>query len=101
MKKLQDNQEASLRSPQSSFYEQLHTIQETRRQINAALDKIEQKTLKDMKDTLTKLQASSKSDVDKCIILREELNQIRDAIQDISVKIKIELSFIATRKCEE
>ncbi|KAH3749460.1 hypothetical protein DPMN_183958 [Dreissena polymorpha] len=54
-----------------------------------------------MKDTLTKLQVSSKSDIDKCIRLRGELEQLRDAIQDINDKSKLELSFIATRKCAE
>ncbi|KAH3749226.1 hypothetical protein DPMN_183719 [Dreissena polymorpha] len=101
MKKLQDSQEASIQSVQSSYDEQLRRIEETRQTINAALDTIEQKTLKEMKDTLTKLQASSKSDVDECIRLRDELTQLRDAIQDISEKSKLELSFIATRKCED
>ncbi|KAH3878488.1 hypothetical protein DPMN_002384 [Dreissena polymorpha] len=101
MKNLQDNQEASIQYVQSSYYEQLHNIQKTRGEINSALYTIEQKTLKEMKDTLTKLQASSKSDVDKCIRLRDELKQLRDAIQDIDDKSKLELSFIATRKCEE
>ncbi|KAH3749464.1 hypothetical protein DPMN_183962 [Dreissena polymorpha] len=62
---------------------------------------IEQKTLTEMKDTLTKLQVSSKSDVDKCIRLRDELKQLQDAIQDISDKSKLELSFIATQKCKD
>ncbi|KAH3749063.1 uncharacterized protein LOC127847288 [Dreissena polymorpha] len=101
IKKLQDNQEASIQYVQSSFDEQLHTIQNTRQKINSALDTIEQKTLQEMKDTLTKLQASSKSDVDKCIRLRDELKQLRDAIQDISDKSKLELSFIAIRKCKD
>ncbi|KAH3749466.1 hypothetical protein DPMN_183964 [Dreissena polymorpha] len=101
MIKLQDNQLASIQFVQSSYDEQLHTIQETRREINAALDTIEQKTLKEMKDTLTKLQASSKSDVDKCIRLRDELNQLRNAIQDISDKSGLEISVIAKRKCED
>ncbi|XP_052235084.1 uncharacterized protein LOC127847291 isoform X2 [Dreissena polymorpha] len=101
MKKLQDSQEASIQSVQSSYDEQLRRIEETRQTINAALATIEQKTLKEMKDTLTKLQASSKSDVDECIRLRDELTQLRDAIQDISDKSKLELSFIATRKCED
>ncbi|KAH3754149.1 hypothetical protein DPMN_188811 [Dreissena polymorpha] len=101
MKKLQDNQEACIKYVQNSYDEQLSRIQKTRQQINAALDAIEQKTLKEMKDTLTELQVSSKSDVDKCIRLRDELKQLRDAIQDISDKRKLELSFIATRKCED
>ncbi|KAH3754153.1 uncharacterized protein LOC127847097 [Dreissena polymorpha] len=101
MKRLQDNQDASIQYVQSSYDEQLHTIQETRREINAALDTIEQKTLKEMKETLTKLQASSKSDVDKCNRFMDELKRLRDAIHDISDKSKQELSFIATRKCKD
>ncbi|KAH3818822.1 hypothetical protein DPMN_120548 [Dreissena polymorpha] len=101
IKKNQDNKEASIQYVQSSYDEQLYTIQETRQKINSALDTIEQKTLKEMKDTLTKLQASSKIAVDKCIRLRDELQQLRDAVQDISDKSKAELSFIATRKCKD
>ncbi|XP_052283861.1 uncharacterized protein LOC127880588 isoform X1 [Dreissena polymorpha] len=97
--KLEDNQKASIQYVQSSYDEQLYTIQETRQKINSALDTIEQKTLTEMKDILTKLQTSSKIAVDKCIRLRDELQQLRDAIQDISDKSKLELSFIATRKC--
>ncbi|KAH3708314.1 E3 ubiquitin-protein ligase TRIM33-like [Dreissena polymorpha] len=101
MKKLQENQEASIQQVQISYDEQLHTILETRQKINAAFDTLEQKTRKEMKDTLVKLQSSFKSDVDKCIGLQNELKQLRDAIQDICDKSKLELSFIATRKCEE
>ncbi|KAH3825580.1 hypothetical protein DPMN_127460 [Dreissena polymorpha] len=54
-----------------------------------------------MLDTLTKLQSSTKSEADKCIRLRDELKQLRDATQDISDKSKQELCFIATRKCEK
>ncbi|KAH3749810.1 uncharacterized protein LOC127848195 [Dreissena polymorpha] len=101
MRKLQCNQEASLQYVHNSFDEQLQKIHETRRKINAALDTIEQKTLHEMKDTLTKLQASRKDDIDKYISLQDELKQLRDAIQDISDKSKLELSFIATRKCKD
>ncbi|XP_052237008.1 uncharacterized protein LOC127848538 isoform X2 [Dreissena polymorpha] len=101
MKELQDNQEASIQAVQSSYDQQLHTIHKTRQEIIAALDTIEQNTITEMKDTLTKLQAAFKSDVDKCIRLRDELKQLRDAIQDIGDKSKLELSFIATRKCKE
>ncbi|XP_052235099.1 uncharacterized protein LOC127847299 [Dreissena polymorpha] len=101
MKELQDNQEASIHYVQSSYDKQLSRIRKARREINATLDTIEQKTLKEMKDTLTKLQASIKSEADKCIRLRDELRQLRDAIQNISDKSKLELSFIATRKCED
>ncbi|KAH3701939.1 hypothetical protein DPMN_076937 [Dreissena polymorpha] len=101
LKKLQDNQEASIISVQSSYDEQLHKIQETRQKIIAALDMLEKKTLQEMKVTLTKLQASLKSDVDKCSTLRDELKQLGYAIHDISDKSKQELSFIASIKCQD
>ncbi|KAH3702504.1 hypothetical protein DPMN_077527 [Dreissena polymorpha] len=101
LKKLQDNQEASIQSVQSSYDEQLHKIQETRQKILAALDMLEKKTLREMKDTLRKLQASLKSDVDKCSTLENELKQLRDSIQVISDKSKQELSFIASIKCKD
>ncbi|XP_052248814.1 uncharacterized protein LOC127856561 isoform X1 [Dreissena polymorpha] len=99
LKKLQDNQEASIQSVQISYDEQLQKIQETRQKVLEALDVLEKKTLQEMKDNLTKLQASLKSDVDKCATLRDELKQLGDAIQDINDKSKRELSFIASIKC--
>ena len=43
LKELQDNQEASILSVQSSFDEQLHKIQDTREEIIAALNMLEKK----------------------------------------------------------
>lgn len=83
MKKLQDNHEASIRSVQSSYNKQLHRIHETRRTINEALDQIEKKTVNELKDTLTKLEAYFTGDVDKCATLRDELKRLRDAMEDI------------------
>ncbi|KAH3701629.1 hypothetical protein DPMN_076619 [Dreissena polymorpha] len=57
-----------------------------------------------MTDVLTELQAATKSDLDKCIKLLDDFKQLRDtvkAVQDISDKSKLELSFIAARKCED
>ncbi|KAH3739321.1 hypothetical protein DPMN_045971 [Dreissena polymorpha] len=101
LKKLQDNPEVSIQYVQISYDEQLHKIQETRENILAALDMLEKKTLQKMRDTLTKLQASLKSDVDKCSTLGIELKQLRDAIQDISDQSEQELSFIASIKCKD
>ncbi|XP_052237683.1 uncharacterized protein LOC127848996 [Dreissena polymorpha] len=101
LKKLQESQEAAMKSVQISYDEQLQKIQETRRKILAALDMLEKKTLQEMKDALTKLQASLKSDVDKFSTLRDELKQFGDAIQDIHDKGKQELSLIASIKCQD
>ncbi|XP_052214273.1 uncharacterized protein LOC127832681 isoform X2 [Dreissena polymorpha] len=101
IKNLQDQQETCIQSVQSSYDEQLQKIQETRKQINAALDLLEKNTLKEMKETLTKLQASLRGDIDKCASLQGELKQLCDAIQDISDKSMLELSFVASIKCQE
>ncbi|KAH3886066.1 hypothetical protein DPMN_010067 [Dreissena polymorpha] len=63
-----------------------------RKLIHAALNLLEKKTLHEMKDILTKLQAFLKSDFDKYANLRAELKQLGDAIQDICDKSKQELS---------
>ncbi|KAH3701950.1 uncharacterized protein LOC127861057 [Dreissena polymorpha] len=101
LKKIQNIQEANIQSVRISYYEQLHKIQETRHKILAALDMLEKKTLQEMKDTLTKLQAPLKSDVDKCSTLQDELKQLGDAIQDISDKSKQELSLLACIKSKD
>ncbi|KAH3702827.1 uncharacterized protein LOC127860666 [Dreissena polymorpha] len=98
---LQNNQESSIRSVQSSFEEQLHKIQESREKIIAALSMLEKKTLTEMKDKLTQLQALLKGDRDECATFRDEFKQLRDAIQDVSDKGKQELSFIASFKCKD
>ncbi|XP_052232019.1 uncharacterized protein LOC127845245 isoform X4 [Dreissena polymorpha] len=100
LNELRENQEASIQFVQCSFEEQLHKIQESREKIIAALNILEIKTLTEMKDTLTKLQASLKSDVDKCATFEDELKQFRDAIEEIRDKDKHELSHIANIKCK-
>ncbi|XP_052255908.1 uncharacterized protein LOC127861445 isoform X2 [Dreissena polymorpha] len=101
LKQLQDNKFASIRAGQNSYEDQVQKILETRRKIIEALDHIEKKTLTEMKDTYTKLQSSLKGDVDKCATLRDELKQLRDAMQEICDKSNLSLSFIASRKFQD
>ncbi|XP_052252983.1 uncharacterized protein LOC127859520 [Dreissena polymorpha] len=101
LKELQENQEDSIQSLLSSYDEQLHKIQENRKKIIAALNKLEQKTKQELKDTLTKLQAPLERDIDKCSTLQDELKQLGEAIHDIGDKNKQELSLIASIKCKE
>ncbi|XP_052235743.1 uncharacterized protein LOC127847704 [Dreissena polymorpha] len=101
LKKLQDSQEAAMKSMQISYDEQLQKIQETRQKILSALDMLEKRTLQEMKYALTKLQTSLKSNVDKFSTFRDELKQFGDAIQDIHDKGKQELSLIASIKCQD
>ncbi|KAH3824551.1 hypothetical protein DPMN_126388 [Dreissena polymorpha] len=101
LKELQNNLEASIQGVQSSFDEQLHKIQETREKVIAALNMLEKETLREMKDTLTTIQATLKSDVDKCATLQDELKQLGDAILEISNKSRQELSLIASIKYQD
>ncbi|XP_052214318.1 uncharacterized protein LOC127832970 [Dreissena polymorpha] len=73
LKGLQKNLEASIRFGQSSYDEQLHKVQETREKVIAALNMLEKETLREMKDKLTTIQATLRSDVDKCTTLEDEL----------------------------
>ncbi|XP_052253210.1 E3 ubiquitin-protein ligase TRIM33-like [Dreissena polymorpha] len=101
LKELQENQEDSIQTLLSSYDEQLHKIQENRKKIIAALNKLEQKAMQELKDTLTKLQAPLDRDIDKCSTLQDELKQLGEAIHDIGDKNKQELSLIASIKCKE
>ncbi|XP_052253209.1 uncharacterized protein LOC127859742 [Dreissena polymorpha] len=101
LKELQENQEDSIQSLLSSYFEQLHKIQEYRKKIIADLNKLEQKTMQELKDTLTKLQAPLERDIDKCSTLQDELKQLGEAIHDIGDKNKQELSLIASIKCKD
>ncbi|KAH3704174.1 hypothetical protein DPMN_079230 [Dreissena polymorpha] len=101
LKELQENQEDSIQSLLSSYFEQLHKIQKYRKKIIADLNKLEQKTMQELKDTLTKLQAPLERDIDKCSTLQDELKQLGEAIHDIGDKNKQELSLIASIKCKD
>ncbi|KAH3704214.1 hypothetical protein DPMN_079270 [Dreissena polymorpha] len=99
LKGLQENQEDSIQYLLSSYDEQLQKIQENRKKIIAALNKLEQKAMQELKDTLTKLQAPLDRDINKCSTLQDELKQLGEAIHNIGDKNKQELSLIASIKC--
>ena len=75
LKSLQTEREDSIQLIKGSYDEQLQKLTETRRNINAALDKIETNTKNEMVATMTKLEYSLKSNVEKCTRLQNELNR--------------------------
>ncbi|KAH3718406.1 hypothetical protein DPMN_061210 [Dreissena polymorpha] len=90
-----------MESLQASYNKQLHKIHDTRQKINTILDEIEKNTVKELDDKMTILKASIKTDVDNCSKVNNELNRLSDAMHDILDKGKVELLFIASKKCLE
>ncbi|XP_052247465.1 uncharacterized protein LOC127855711 [Dreissena polymorpha] len=101
IKQLQNYWDTNMQSLQVSYDKQLHEIHETRKKINSILDKIEKNTMKKLDDKLTNLKASVKTDTDNCSKLKNALEQLSGAIHDVVDKGKVELSFIASKKCLE
>ncbi|KAH3718635.1 hypothetical protein DPMN_061441 [Dreissena polymorpha] len=101
LNKLQNYWDTNMQSVQASYDKQLHEIRQTRQNMNSILDAIEKTTVKELDDKMTSLKASLKTDVDNCSKLYNELKLLGDAIHDIVDKGKVELSFIASKKCLE
>ena len=73
LKKLESNREAGIQYIEDSYNDRLQEIKDARERINAALNDLEKKTLKDLDDIRTALQSSLKKDVEKCNKLNDEL----------------------------
>ncbi|XP_052247084.1 uncharacterized protein LOC127855482 [Dreissena polymorpha] len=98
VKKLQSYWDTSMQSLQASYDKQVHEIRQTRQKMNTIFDEIEKTTMKELDDKMTSLKASLKTDVDNGSKLKNELNQISGAINDIVDNGKAELIFIASKK---
>ncbi|XP_052220268.1 uncharacterized protein LOC127837350 isoform X2 [Dreissena polymorpha] len=92
-------QEASIQSIEGSYDEKLQEIRTQRKKLNAALDELENKTLKELDEIRTTLQTSLKKDVDNCGRLKAELQQLSEAVQGLCDKSIKDIEFIARRKC--
>ncbi|KAH3710582.1 uncharacterized protein LOC127858404 [Dreissena polymorpha] len=91
-------QEASIQSVEGSYGEKLEEIRELRTQLNAALDEQENTTMKEMDEIRLTLQASLQKDIDNCSRLKDELQQLGEAVQGLHNARKKETEFIASRK---
>ncbi|KAH3714618.1 hypothetical protein DPMN_057302 [Dreissena polymorpha] len=83
------------------YSEQIQEIRDHRKKFNAALDKLENVTLKELDEIRTIMQTSLKKDVDNCRRLKDELQQLGEAVQGLHDKNNKEMEFIASRKCQD
>ncbi|XP_052236955.1 uncharacterized protein LOC127848500 isoform X2 [Dreissena polymorpha] len=99
LNKFKRTQEASIPSVEGSYNEKQQEIREMRNKLNAALDELENTTLKELYEIKTTLQTSLKKGVDNCSRLNDELQLLGDAVNGLGDESKKELEFIAGRKC--
>ncbi|KAH3776940.1 uncharacterized protein LOC127843632 [Dreissena polymorpha] len=82
-----------------SYNETLQEIRDMRDKLNAYLDELENATLKELDKIRTRFQTSLKKDVDICSRLKDELQELGEAVQGLCDKSKKEMEFIAGWKC--
>ncbi|KAH3873804.1 hypothetical protein DPMN_037044 [Dreissena polymorpha] len=99
LNKFSRTQAASIQSVEGSYTEKLHEIRELRKQLNAALDELENTTLKELDEIRYILQTTLKENADNCSRLKKELQQISKEVQGLCDESNKELEFIASRKC--
>ncbi|XP_052234919.1 uncharacterized protein LOC127847208 [Dreissena polymorpha] len=99
LNKFKRSQEASIHFVEGSYSEKLQEIREVRKKLNADLDGLENSTLKELDTIRSTLQTSLKKDVDNCSRLKDELQQLSEAVQGLCDKSKKDIEFIASRKC--
>ncbi|XP_052269475.1 uncharacterized protein LOC127870929 isoform X2 [Dreissena polymorpha] len=99
LNKLKITQEASIQSVEVSCNEKLLKIQDLRKRLNAALDALENTTLKELDEIRTTMLTVLKKDIDNCNRLKDDLQTLREAVNGLCDKSKKEIEFIASRKC--
>ncbi|XP_052275433.1 uncharacterized protein LOC127874836 isoform X1 [Dreissena polymorpha] len=99
LNKFKIKQEASIQSVEVSCNQKLLEIQDLRKKLNAALDRLENTTLKELDEIRTTMLTSLKNDVDTCIKLKDDLKTLIKAVNGLCDKSKKEIEFIASRKC--
>ncbi|XP_052269466.1 uncharacterized protein LOC127870925 isoform X2 [Dreissena polymorpha] len=99
LNKLKITQEASIQSVEVSCNEKLLKIQDLRKKLNAALDALENTTLKELDEIRTTMLTVLKKDIDNGNRLKDDLQTLREAVNGLCDKSKKEIEFIASRKC--
>ncbi|XP_052220241.1 tripartite motif-containing protein 45-like isoform X2 [Dreissena polymorpha] len=99
LNKFKSTQESSIQSVEASYCKRLQEIVDMRKKLNAALDELENKTLKELYEIRTTLQTALKKDIDNCSRLKDELKQHSEAVNVLCDKSNKEIEFIASRKC--
>ncbi|KAH3796926.1 E3 ubiquitin-protein ligase TRIM33-like [Dreissena polymorpha] len=99
LNKFKCRQDASIQSVEASWSEKLKEIKDLRNKLNADLDELENKTLKELDEIRVTLQTSLKEDVDNYSRLEDEFQALSDAVHVLCDKSEKEVEFIASRKC--
>ncbi|XP_052285879.1 uncharacterized protein LOC127881779 [Dreissena polymorpha] len=99
LNKFKSKQEASIQSVEESCNEKRQEIKDFRKKLNAALDALENTSLKELDEIRTTMLTSLKKDVDNCIQLGDDLKTLIEAVNGLCDKSKKEIEFIASRKC--
>ncbi|KAH3777676.1 uncharacterized protein LOC127845310 [Dreissena polymorpha] len=99
IEKVLKSKKTNAQSFEDSCNDRLKEIRDFRQTLNATLDELEKKTIKELVDIRNGLQASLKADVDYCTKLKNDLKQLTEAAHDLGDKNKKELEFIFGKKC--
>ncbi|KAH3869567.1 uncharacterized protein LOC127868057 [Dreissena polymorpha] len=99
LNKFKSTQDASIQTLEKSYNDELQEIRDMRQKLNTALDKLENTTLKELDAFRAALKTSLKKDIDNCSSLKDELQQLNEAVQELCNKSKQDLEFVASRKC--
>ncbi|KAH3749292.1 uncharacterized protein LOC127846946 [Dreissena polymorpha] len=99
LNKFKRSQDASIHFVEGSYSEKLKEIREVRTKFNSYLDGLENSTLQELDKIRATLQTSLKQDVDNCSRLKDELKQLKEAVQSLCDKSKKVIEYIANRKC--
>ncbi|KAH3869813.1 transcription intermediary factor 1-beta-like [Dreissena polymorpha] len=92
-------QEISINFVEESCNEKLQEIRELGKKLNADLDRLENSTLQELDEIKTALQTTLKKDIANCRRLKDELQHLREAVEDLCDKSRKNIEFIASRKC--
>ncbi|XP_052239135.1 uncharacterized protein LOC127850275 isoform X2 [Dreissena polymorpha] len=99
LNKFKSKQEGIVQSLEVSCREKLQEIKDVRKKLNAALDSLENTTMKELEEIRTSLQTCLKKDVENCRRLKDDLQTLNEAVNGLCDKSRKELEFIASRKC--
>ncbi|XP_052264465.1 uncharacterized protein LOC127867386 isoform X2 [Dreissena polymorpha] len=99
LRKFKRTQEVCINFVEESYSEKLQEIRELRTKLNADLDDLEATTLIELDEIRTTLQTPLRKDIDNCSRLKDELQNLSEAVHGLGDKSQIYIEFIASRKC--
>ncbi|KAH3835114.1 hypothetical protein DPMN_108457 [Dreissena polymorpha] len=99
LNKFKSKQGGRIKFLEVSCREQLREMKDLRTKLNAALDELENTTLKELDEIRIKLQTSLKKDLDNSRRLKDDLQTLSEAVNCLCDKSRKDIEFISSRKC--